>query len=113
MDVKTWFDRSPSVFRLSFSSIVVAAAYYLSAKFGLSLIFKPDYIAALWPPNAILLSVLFLTKPKEWLWFLLAVIPAELGADLPSGIPLTMALGFVGADWIEVLTAVILLRKIS
>lgn len=113
MYLKNWFDRLPAAYRLPFSAIVVATAYYLSAKFGLSLIFKPDYIAALWPPNAILLSILFLTKPKEWLWFLLAVIPAELAADLPSGIPLTMALGFVGADWIEVLTAVILLQKLS
>jgi integral membrane sensor domain MASE1 len=36
-----------------------------------------------------------------------------LAADLPSGIPLPMAVGFVGADWIEVLTAAMLLRKFS
>ncbi len=113
MDVKDWFKRLPPAYWLPFSAIIVAAAYYLCAIFGLRLSFKPDYIAALWPPNAILLAALLLAKPKDWLWFLIAVIPAELAADLPSGIPLTMALGFVGADWIEVLTAALLLRKLS
>jgi integral membrane sensor domain MASE1 len=111
MDVTAWFDRIPSAFRLALSAIVAAIAYYLCAIFGLSLSFKPDYIAALWPPNAILLTALFLTKSKNCLWYLLAVIPAELAADLPSGIPLTMALGFVSADWIEVLTAAILFHN--
>ena len=113
MDLKDWFVRLPSTYRLPFLAIITAIAYYLCAIFGLSLSFKPDYIAALWPPNAILLATLFLTKPKEWLWFILVVILAELAADLPSGISVTMALGFVAADWIEVLTAAILLRKFS
>ena len=113
MDLKAWFERMPCAYRLSFSAIVAATAYYSCAIFGLSLSFKPDYIAALWPPNAILLAALFLTKPKDWLWYLLVVLLAELAADLPSGIPPTMALGFVGADWIEVIAAAILLRKFS
>jgi PAS domain S-box-containing protein len=113
MTPKDYFDRLTNVYRLPLLAILVATAYYISAKFGLSLSFKPDYIAALWPPNAILLAALFLTKPKNWAWFLLAIVPAELAADLPSGIPVTMALGFVTADWVEVLIATILLRKYS
>lgn len=113
MRFKDWSERLPAAYRLPISAILTAIAYYLCAIFGLSLSFKPDYIAALWPPNAILLAALFLTQPKDWLWFLLVVLVAEVAADLPSGIPLTMALGFVGADWIEVLTAAILLRKFS
>ena len=113
MKPKDYFERLTNVYRLPLLAILVAAAYYISAKFGLSLSFKPDYIAALWPPNAILLAALFLTKPKNWAWFLLAIVPAELAADLPSGIPVTMALGFVAADWVEVLIAAILLRKYS
>ncbi len=113
MALKDCLDLLPKVVRLPFSATVVAISYYLCAKLGLSLSFKPDYIAALWPPNSILLTALFLTKPKAWPWFLLAAVPAELAADLPSGIPLSMALGFVGADWIEVLTAAIILRKFT
>ncbi len=55
---------------------------------------KPDYIAALWPPNAILLAALILSKPRYWWCFLLASVPAEMAADIPSGIPWKMALGF-------------------
>ena len=113
MNLTNWFERLPSVYRLPSAAILTAIAYYLCALFGLSLSFKPDYIAALWPPNAILLAALFLTKPKDWFWFLFVVLLSELAADMPSGISLTMAFGFVGADWIEVLTAVILLRKFS
>ena len=113
MTSKDYFDRLTNVYRLPLLAILVATAYYISAKFALSLSFKPDYIAALWPPNAILLAALFLTKPKNWAWFLLAIVPAELAADLPSGIPVKMALGFVTADWVEVLIATILFRKYS
>lgn len=113
MGLKDRFERLSSAYRLALSAILAAIAYYLCALFGLSLSFKPDYIAALWPPNAILLAILLLTEPRKWVWFLLVVPFAELAADLPSGIPLTMALGFVGADYIEVLTAAILLRNFS
>lgn len=113
MALKDCLELLPKAVRLPSSAIVVAISYYLCAKLGLNLSFKPDYIAALWPPNSILLTALYFTKPKSWLWFLLAVVPAELAADLPAGIPLTMALGFVGADWLEVLTAAIILRKFS
>lgn len=113
MTLKDCFESLPKAFRLPVSLFFVAISYYYSAKFGLLLSFKPDYIAALWPPNALLLSVLLVTQPKVWPWFLLVIVPAELAADLPSGISIKMALGFVGADWIEVLTAAILLRKFS
>lgn len=113
MALKDCLELLPKAVRLPSSAIVVAISYYLCAKLGLKLSFKPDYIAALWPPNSILLAALYLSKPKAWLWFLVAVVPAELAADLPAGIPLVTALGFVGADWIEVLTAAIILRKFS
>lgn len=113
MTLRNYFESLPKPFRMPVSTFFVAIIYYYCAKCGLILSFKPDYIAAFWPPNAILLFALLVTKPQVWLWYLLGIVPAELAADLPSGIPLDVAVGFVGADWIEVLTAAVLLRKFS
>lgn len=109
--IKKYLSCLPETIQLSVLAILVSVSYYLGAKLGLKLSFKPDYIAALWFPNAILLATLFLSRPKHWVFFLLAVVPAELAADLPSGIPLNMAIGFVLSDWVEVVTAALLLRK--
>lgn len=113
MIFKCNFENLSNRHQLPILSAIVAITYYFSAQFGLSLSFKPDYIAALWPPNAILLSALLLAKPKNWVWFLLAIVPAELAADLPSGISLKMSIGFILSDWIEVLVAASLFRKFS
>jgi PAS domain S-box-containing protein len=96
--------------RMPVAAIVVSISYFLSAKLALNLSFKPDYISTLWPPNGIILAALLLTAPRRWWWYILAMVPAELAADLPSGISLQMALAFLGADCIEVFTAAILLR---
>ncbi len=94
------------------AAIVVCISYFLSAKLALNLSFKPDYISALWPPNGIILAALLLTEPRRWWWYILSMVPAELAADIPSGMSVQMALAFVGADCIEVFTAAILLRVV-
>lgn len=99
-----------SRYRYALSALLVGVCYYLGAKVGLLLTFKPDHIAAFWPPNAILLSALLLSPPKYWWYFLLASFPAELAADIPSGIPLPMALVFLGGDWVEALTGAFLMH---
>lgn len=113
MDSYTVLNKYPPWFQTLSAPLLITICYYLGAKFGLALSFKPDYIAPLWPPNAVLLCALLLSSPSRWSYFLLAVVPAELLADLPAGIPLMMSLGFVCSDWIEVIIAVILFRKLS
>ena len=93
--------------------LLTAAGYYLSARLGLAFSFQPDYIAALWFPNAVLLCALLLFPARYWIFFLLAVIPAELAADLPAGISPGMALGFVLSDWVEVGIAAWALRQLT
>lgn len=104
--------RIPHNLRMPVAASVVSISYFLSGKLALSLSFQPDYISALWPPNSIVLSALLLTPPRRWFWYVLAMVPAELAADLPSGISLQMALAFVGADCIEVFTAAFLLKTV-
>lgn len=110
MILKDLLNNAPPLVRRVAVMLLVAVTYYFSAVWGLSMSFKPDYIAAIWPPNAILLTALLLSRPAHWPLWLIAIIPAELAADLPAGIPLGMALGFAASDWAEVLTAAALVR---
>src|SRR4051812_13570659 len=75
---------------LTVSALLVFAAYYLGAKFGLALTFEPYPISVLWPPNAILLAAL-LTAPLRW-WpaLLFAAFPAHLLAEIQDHVPTAM-----------------------
>jgi PAS domain S-box-containing protein len=66
---------------------LVFVGYYLGAKVGLLLTFKPHPISVFWPPNSILLAALLLTPARIWWFLLLAVFPAHLIAELQSQVP--------------------------
>jgi PAS domain S-box-containing protein len=70
--------------------LLVFAGYYLGAKLGFALTFKPHSVSVLWPPNAILLAALLLTPVRTWWVVLLAAFPAHLATQLQSDIPLRM-----------------------
>src|SRR5205809_2720955 len=70
----------------------VSAAYYLGAKIGFALTFRPHPVSVLWPPNSILLAALILTPVRVWWLILLAAFPAHLAAQLQSNVPPTMIL---------------------
>ena len=63
--------------RLAWPAVALAtcAGYYLGSLIGLQLRIPPATTSVLWPPNAILTSVLVLTKPKRWPLVLLPVLP--------------------------------------
>ncbi|NQU41199.1 MAG: MASE1 domain-containing protein [Lentisphaerae bacterium] len=89
--------------------LVVGLLYYCGARLGLYLSFQPSNIGALWPPNAVLLVALLLQPRRRWWGYLLVALPAELAADLPCGISLHESVLFLMADYVEVLTAALLL----
>jgi len=72
--------------------LLVFAAYYLGAKIGFALTFRPHPVSVLWPPNSILLAALLLTPVRIWWVLLLAAFPAHLAAQLQSNVPPTMIL---------------------
>jgi len=90
---------------------VVGVGYYALARLSLGLAFQPDYIAALWLPNGVLLAALLVQPVRRWPVFLLVCTAAEFAADVPGGISWTAAAGFVVADWVEVLLAAGLCRR--
>jgi len=79
-------------YRPFFAAALVFVTYYLGAKIGFALTFRPHPVSVLWPPNSILLAALLLTPVRIWWVLLLAAFPAHLVAQLQSNVPLTMIL---------------------
>jgi PAS domain S-box-containing protein len=73
-------------------ALFVFASYFLGAKIGFALTFRPHPVSVLWPPNSILLAALLLTPVRIWWVVLLAAFPAHLAVQLESGVPSTMIL---------------------
>ena len=73
-------------------ALCVFVGYYLGAKVGFALTFRPHPVSVLWPPNAILLAALLLTPVRIWWVVLLAAFPAHLATQLQSNVPPTMIL---------------------
>src|SRR5213080_1858941 len=83
---------APSEWRLPVIGLCVFVGYYLGAKIGFALTFKPYPVSVLWPPNSILVAALLLTPPRIW-WFVLgAAFPAHCATQLQSHVPPLMIL---------------------
>src|SRR5436189_1713954 len=75
-------------------ALAVALGYYLAARLGLAFTLQPHPISTLWPPNALLAAALLLAPTHAWWWLLAAALPAHLAAELQSGVPTAMVLGW-------------------
>ncbi len=82
----------PFDFRIIVTGLWVFVGYYLGAKLGFALTFRPHPVSILWPPNSILAAALLLTPPRIWWFILLAAFPAHWAAELQSQVPPTMIL---------------------
>src|SRR4029453_5418696 len=78
--------------RVAGIALCVFVGYYLGAKVGFALTFRPHPVSVLWPPNSILLAALVLAPFRFWWLFLLAGFPAHLAANLQSDVPPAMIL---------------------
>jgi signal transduction histidine kinase/integral membrane sensor domain MASE1 len=81
------------VLRTALTALAVSAAYYLGTEIGLRARFPAAGPSILWPPNAILLSVLLLTPVQRWGVYLLAAFPAHFLTEHQAGFPLALNLG--------------------
>jgi len=92
------------------AALAVAIGYYLAARLGFAFTLQPHPISTLWPPNALLMAALLLA-PARWWWVLLgAALPAHLLAELQSGVPLAMVLGWYASNCSEALIGAALVR---
>lgn len=74
------------------AGLLLFLGYYLGAKLGLALTFRPYPVSVMWPPNSILMAALLLSPPRSWWFLLLCALPAHLATELSGGVPLRMVL---------------------
>lgn len=100
-----------SAFDLAVPALLVAVGYYVGAKLGFALTFRPHSVSTLWPPNAILLAALLLTPARAWWRVLLAALPAHLAVELQAGVPWPMVLCWFVSNSFEALCGAVGVRR--
>ena len=103
---------APAV-RIAATALIVAAGYYLGANLGFILRLPPTTPSVMWPPNAILTATLLLAPPRRWPIYLLAALPAHLGAELGLGWPPLLVLALFATNCSEALIAAVVVRRLS
>jgi len=88
----------------------VSVGYYLASRLGFAFTLEPYPISVLWPANALVLSALLLLPPRRWWMAIAAMLPAHLLAQLPTGVPLAMVLGWFASNSSEALIGAGLVR---
>lgn len=96
--------------RPALAMLLVGSAYYVGAKIGFALTFKPHPVSTLWPPNSILFAALLLSRPRSWWLLLLAAFPTHLLVQLDADIPMAMILSWFVSNCSEALLGASILR---
>src|SRR6185295_17676870 len=73
-------------------AVGACAGYYLASVVGLQLRLPPATTSVMWPPNAVLASVLLLSPPRLWPLALASALPVHLALQLPLGWPIPLIL---------------------
>jgi signal transduction histidine kinase len=94
-------------------ALAVAVGYYLAARLGFAFTLKPYPISVLWPPNALLVAALLLSRTRDWWWLLAAVLPVHLFAEMQSGVPTAMVLGWYASNCSEALIGAGIVRAFA
>jgi len=67
--------------------LILMVAYIAAGKISLAFTTINEGMSIIWFPNGILLAVFLLRPMREWLWIVLAIIAAEIVADISSFTP--------------------------
>jgi two-component system, LuxR family, sensor kinase FixL len=94
------------------TALLLAIGYYAGVHVGIALTGESSPIAILWPPNAILLAALLLTRPRAWWVIIAAAGPAHLAAELSLGVPWVMAMAWLASNVTEALIGAVLITRI-
>lgn len=103
LGTRLWIKHAPWIMPL-----LTGLFYYGSAILGVRASIMSEGIAIFWPPNAVLLAALLLSSWRHWPLYALAIIPAEIAADLPV-FTLSQALLFASINILEATLAASLL----
>jgi two-component system, LuxR family, sensor kinase FixL len=89
-DRTPWPSSARQPLALALIALVACAGYYAASLIGLQLRLAGATTSILWPPNAVLTSVLLVTPPRRWLVLLACVLPVHVLIQLPTGWPLPL-----------------------
>ncbi|WP_139134843.1 sensor domain-containing diguanylate cyclase, partial [Magnetovibrio blakemorei] len=81
-------------------SILACLTYYGLAQLAISTTIMPEGIAIFWPPNAVIVAALILSRPRHWIWFVGAGIIGEFLADF-GHFPIWQIAGFALVNALE------------
>src|SRR6185295_4638018 len=95
------------------SVCLVAISYYAGTRIGFVLTPGDQPVAMFWPPNAILLAAFLLAPVRLWGPFLVALVPAHFLAQLPLGVPVSTAVGWLIGNAGEALFGALLISKMG
>jgi signal transduction histidine kinase len=96
---------------MPWGALFTAFGYYVGAKLGFALTLHPVPVSTLWPPNAILLAGLTLTKPRRWPVVFAFVFVAHLAAQFETGVPARMVLSWFLSNSAEAMIGAALLLR--
>ncbi len=88
--------------------ILLVAAYYGAAHIGYALAFAGPVAAILWPPVGVAVAFLYLAGLRFWP----GVVVGDLLVNNYSALPLGSAIGQTAGNLLEVLLAVVLMRRL-
>ena len=103
--------RLPRVARIALLGLLTAAAYYAGMEVGFQTKFPGGGPSILWPPNAILLSVLLVTSPRTWPVYLLAAFPVHVVTELRAGFPVGLVLGLFATNAGQAVLGALVVRR--
>lgn len=89
---------------------MAGVAYYFLVQLGISLSSPPEYIATIWPPNAIILAALLLTERRYWWLFFLAMVAPFTISHFQAGSSISRSIIFYTANCAEIFVAALALK---
>jgi signal transduction histidine kinase/integral membrane sensor domain MASE1/ActR/RegA family two-component response regulator len=95
--------------RWFFSIALLAAIYFASAKFGLSLAFVAEQVSSVWPPTGIALAAILLFGFRLWPGIALGAFIANVTANEPF----FTAAGIAAGNTLEAVVAAWLLKRVA
>jgi integral membrane sensor domain MASE1 len=97
--------------RTALIAVLVSLGYYVGTEIGLRARLPQGGPSILWPPSAILLSVLLLTPVRAWGVYLLAALPAHVLMEYRAGFPWPLILGLFVTNCGQALIGAVAVRR--
>jgi integral membrane sensor domain MASE1 len=92
-------------------AVVVAVLYFVAAQLGNALSVQHEF-STFWPPAGILLVLLVMTEPRQWVALIAAAAVANVSSDLMHDRALVVGLGFAFANCAEASLGAALVRRL-